>query len=65
MTDPTVRTGTEVEIMNHALNTYRVRGETSAFYPAVRHWEVRIQGLHNIVVNVLRRVQFEPVKETH
>ncbi len=33
----------------------------SAFYSAIAHWEVKIQGPHNIVVKVLRRKQFELV----
>jgi predicted transcriptional regulator of viral defense system len=38
-----------------------MRGEVSAFYSAIAHWEVKIQGPHNIVVKVLRRKQFELV----
>ena len=65
MVDPTVRVGEEVVVTDPALNTYGMRGEISAFLPAIRHWQVRIQGPHNIVVKVLRRGQFEPVKKTH
>ena len=66
MTDALVRIGTEVEVTDPALNTYGMRGEVSGFYPAIRHWQLRIQGpYNNIVVKVLRRDQFEPIKETH
>ena len=65
VTDPTERIGDEVEVTDPTLNTHRMRGEVSRFYPAIRHWEVKIQGPHNIVVKVLRRGQFEPVREAH
>ncbi len=65
MPEPAVRVGDEVEVTDPALNTHGMRGEVSEFYPAIRHWQVRIRGPHNIVVKVLRREQFEPVKETH
>ena len=64
MPDPAVRVGDEVEVTDPALNTHGMRGEVSEFYPEIRHWQVRIRGPHNIVVKVLRRGQFEPVKET-
>ena len=63
MPDPTVRVGDEVEVTDPALNTHGMRGEVSEFYPATRHWRVRIRGPHNVVVKVLRREQFEPVEE--
>ncbi len=62
MTDPTVRIGAEVEVMDPALNTCGMRGEVSKFYPEINHWQVKIQGPHNIVVKVLRRGQFELVR---
>ena len=62
MTDQTVCVGDEVEVTDPALNTWGMRGEVSAFYPAIGHWEVKIQGPHNIVVKVLRRKQFELVR---
>ena len=62
MTAPTVRVGAEVEITDPALNTYGMRGEVSEFYPEIYHWQVKIQGPHNIVVKVLRRGQFELVR---
>ena len=66
MPDPMVRVGDEVEVTDPTLNTHGMRGEVSEFYPAIRHWQVRIRGpYNNIVVKVLRREQFEPVKETH
>jgi hypothetical protein len=41
-----------------------MRGEVSGFYPAIRHWQVRIQGpYNNIVLKVLRREQFEPLRD--
>ena len=64
MSDPAVRVGDEVEVTDRALNTYGMRGEVSEFYPATRHWQVRIRRPHNVVVKVLRREQFEPVEET-
>jgi hypothetical protein len=39
-----------------------MRGEVTAFYSAIAHWEVKIQGPHNTVVKVLRRKQFELVR---
>ena len=65
MTDQTVYVGDEVEVTDPALNMLGMRGEVSEFYPAIRYWQVRIRGPHNIVVKVLRREQFEPVEETH
>jgi hypothetical protein len=59
VTDQTVCVGDEVEVTDPALNTCGMRGEVSAFYSAIAHWEVKIQGPHNIVVKVLRRKQFE------
>jgi hypothetical protein len=61
VTHQTVRVGDEVEVTDPALNTCGMRGEVSAFYSAIAHWEVKIQGPHNIVVKVLRRKQFELV----
>ena len=61
--DPEVRVGDEVEVTDPALNTHGMRGEVSEYYPATRHWRVRIRGPHNVVVKVLRREQFEPVDE--
>jgi hypothetical protein len=62
VTAPTVRIGAEVEVTDPALNTYGMLGEVSEFYPEIQHWQVKIQGPHNIVVKVLRRGQFELVR---
>jgi len=61
VTDQTVYVGDEVEVTDPALNTCGMRGEVSAFYSAIAHWEVKIQGPHNTVVKVLRWKQFELV----
>ncbi len=64
LADPTIRIGTAVEVTDPALNTYGMRGQVSGLYPAIRHWQVRIQGpYNNIVLKVLRREQFEPVRD--
>ena len=64
LTDPTIRIGSTVEVTDPALNTYGMRGQVSGLYPAIRHWQVRIQGpYNNIVLKVLRREQFEPLRD--